>query len=99
VVEKIGNVSLEIVDVEDPSAVGNGDAELMFFIALTPEGQKLAGVGGLVTERFQLAGNGFDGRRLIVVTVESAEGPMNFWNGDRGAEARTDGGLGDWRLG
>ena len=41
--------------------------------------------------------NGFDGRRLIVVSVEGAEGPTQARNGDGGAETRADGGLGDGR--
>ena len=35
VVQKIGDVGLEVIGVEDPSAVRDGDAELMFFVALT----------------------------------------------------------------
>jgi len=37
VVEKIGNISLEGIGVEHPSAIRNGNAELMFFIAFAME--------------------------------------------------------------
>jgi hypothetical protein len=37
VVEKIGDIGFEVIGVEDPSAVRDGDAELMFFVALTVE--------------------------------------------------------------
>jgi hypothetical protein len=42
VVEKIGGIGFKGIGVEDPSTVRNGDAELMFFVALTVERQKLA---------------------------------------------------------
>jgi hypothetical protein len=77
VVEKIGDIGFEGVGVEDPSAVRDGDAELMFFVALAVERQKLAAYWA-VTQGFQRTGNGFDGRRLIVVSVEGAEGPTNL---------------------
>ena len=96
VVEKIGDIGFEVIGVEDPSAVRDGDAELMLFIAFTVERQELA-AGGL-TERLYGAGNGFDRRRLIVVTVEGAECPTEFRNGGSGAEAWADGGFGDGRL-
>ena len=44
VVEKIGDIGFEGIGVENPSAVGNGDAELMFFVALAVERQKAAAV-------------------------------------------------------
>ena len=52
-VEKIGDIGLEVVGVEDPSAVRDGDAELMFLVALTVERQKAA-YAGLVTQVIQL---------------------------------------------
>src|ERR1035437_4409448 len=96
VVEKIRDIGFEGVGVEDPSAVRNGDAELMFFVALTVERQKLA--AGRLTQRLQRTGNGFDGRRLIVVSVEGAECPAQARNAKGCAEAWADGGLGDGRL-
>ena len=73
VVEKIGDIGFEGIGVEDPSAVRDGDAELMFFIALTVERQEAA--AWRLTEFDQRSGNGFDRRCLIVVSVEGAEGP------------------------
>ena len=37
VVEKIGDIGFEGIGVEDPSAVRDGDAELMLFVALAVE--------------------------------------------------------------
>jgi len=74
VVEKIADVGLEVIGVEDPSAVRDGDAELMFLVALTVERQKAA--AGWLTLGDQRTRNGFDWRRLIVVTVEGAECPV-----------------------
>ena len=34
VVEEIGDVGFESVGVENPSAIGDGHSELMFFVAL-----------------------------------------------------------------
>ena len=96
VVEKIGDIGFEGIGVENPSAVRDGDAELMFLVALTVERQKAA--AGWLTLGDQRTGDGFDWRRLIVVTVEGAECPMKARKGDGGAEARLDGGLGDGRL-
>jgi len=50
VVEKIGDIGFESVGVENPSAVGDGDSELMFFVALTVERLKRASVRLLVAE-------------------------------------------------
>ena len=98
VIEKIGDVGLEVIDVEDPSAIRDSDAKLMFFVTLASEGEELAGVGSLAAERFELPGNGFDGRRLIVVSVEGAKRPMNLGHCDGGAETRADRGFRDRRL-
>ena len=70
----------------------------MLFVGLPVERQKDAHPRR-ATQGLQRAGDGFDGRRLIVVSVEGAEGPAELRNGEGGTEARADGGLGDGRLG
>ena len=98
VVEKIGDVGLKVIGIENPSAVRDGDAELMFFVAFTVQRDEAQALLSGVLEKSR-AGNGLDRRRLVVVSVEGAECPANFRNGDGGAEARADGGLGDGRSG
>ena len=86
VVEKIVDIGFEVVGVEHPSAVRDGDAELMFFVALAVERNESE--ARLADELMQQrAGDGFDRRSLIVVAVEGAEGPMELRHGDGGAEA------------
>jgi len=60
VVEKIGDVSLEVVGVEHPSAIRDGDAELMLFVALTVKWKESA--TGRLTLRDERARHGFDRR-------------------------------------
>src|ERR1035441_4112768 len=93
VVEEIISAGAEGVGVERPSAKRDGDAELMLFVALAMERNESA-----TTCRAQISqrpGSGEQRRRLIVVTVEGAEGPAKSGNGDRSAKARTDGALRD----
>src|SRR5271154_3464601 len=68
-VKEICGQGLEIVCVDGPAAEGNGDAELVFFVALAVqrnEAQVL--VGGELQQR---AGDGLQRRRLIKVAVKS----------------------------
>ncbi len=91
VVEEILDVGAEVVGVENPSAVRDGDAELMFFVALAVQGDEAKPLLlGVVDQRG--AGDGFDRRGLVVVSVEGAEGPVQLRDGDGGAETRADGG-------
>src|SRR5208283_3445893 len=93
VVEKIGSLGFEVVGVKDPSTVRNGDAELMFFVALAVEWQEAALRRLALGD--QRARNGLDRRSLVVVSVESAECPTQARDGDGGAETRADGGFVD----
>src|ERR1700690_2063292 len=93
VVEEIDYVGAEVVGVENPSAVGDGYAELMFFVALAVERDEPQAVG--VGKLQQRAGGGDERRRLVVVSVEGAEGPFEMGHGERGAEARADGAFGN----
>jgi hypothetical protein len=95
VVEKISHVGFEVVGIEHPSAVGDVDTELMFLVAFARQRAEsetlLLGVVDKGGTR-----NSFNRRRLIVVSVECAERPMQARHGDGCAEARLYGGLVDW---
>ena len=95
VVQKIGDVGLEGIGVEDPSAVRDGDAVLMFFVALPGKRQETA--VRWLTLLDERTGDGFDRGCLIVVSVESAEGPVQTGDGESRAEAWLDGGFRDRR--
>ena len=43
-VKEIVSIGLEVVDIENPSAIGNGDSELMFFVAFSQEREEAATV-------------------------------------------------------
>ena len=45
VIEEIGDVGSEVVSVESPSAKGDGDPELMFFVAFAVERDESADFG------------------------------------------------------
>ena len=45
VVEEVVGIGLEVVGVEHPPAVRNGDSELMFFVAFSKQGKEPATVG------------------------------------------------------
>src|SRR5579863_3313334 len=89
VVEKINHIGAKIVRVDYPSVIRNGDAKLMFLVALAVEScvsQPL--LAGEVDQR--RTGDGFDRWSLIVMSIEGAEGPSYFWNRDGGTEAWLD---------
>ena len=89
VVEEIHDVGAEVIGVEDPSAKGDGHAELMLFVALAVERNESQIVG--IGKMQQRPGSGDQRRRLIIVAIESAESPVEMRNVERGAEARADG--------
>src|SRR6266481_7047601 len=88
-VEEIASVGLEIVGVEHPPAIGDGDSELMFFVALAVKGKETTIVRG--AKLFQRASNCEERRRLVVVAVECAKGPIQAGDCNSCAEARADG--------
>ena len=92
VVEEIRDVGLEVIGVEYPSAVRDGNAELMFFVALAGQRDETQLLSLDITDQGR-SGNGLDRRRLIVMSIEGAECPPKLGDGDSGAEARADGGL------
>ena len=88
VVEEVVDARAEGVGVKRPSVVRNCDAELEFLVALSAKCGESAIV--LVAQIDQRSGGGDQRRRLIVVTVESAEGPVQARDGEGCAEARAD---------
>ena len=89
VVEEIPGAGAEGVGVERPSAKGDGDTELMLFVALAIERNEFATI--CRAQLLQRSGGSKQRRRLIVVTVEGAEGPAKTGDRDRCTEARADG--------
>src|SRR6202049_3310502 len=87
--KEIVGAGFEIVHVENPAAIGNGDSELMFFVALSAKGEETAIVQ--VAKLLQRPSNREQGRRLVVVAVEGAEGPIQAGDIQCGAETRTVG--------
>src|SRR6202140_5270241 len=90
-VEEIVSVGLEIVGVEHPAAIGYRESKLMFFVALSLKGEETTIVRS--AKLLQRSSNREEGRRLVVVAVEGAEGPIQAGDIQRCAETRTDGGL------
>ena len=93
VVEEVVDAGFEGVDVEDPAAIRDVDAELVLFVALRGQGSEgvFAGdVGGVLEHG---AGDGFNGRGLEEVAVEAAQDPVEAGDFDSGADARVDGGF------
>src|SRR6267378_3122176 len=89
VVEEIFDASEKIAGVERPSAKWNSDAKLVLFIAFSVErneAQILIACG--FEER---TGNGQQRRRLVEMSVEGAENPVNLGNPKGSAGARAGG--------
>src|SRR5450631_3255086 len=91
-VKIIVRICLEVVDVENPSAIGDCDTELMFFVALPKEWEEAAKF--LFAKLFQRTRHSEKRRCLEIVAVEGAEGPIQAGDVQRCAEARADGVLG-----
>src|ERR1700674_1063419 len=87
-VEEIVGVGFEIVRIENPTAIGNGDSELMLFVALSLKGEETTIVHR--AKLLQGTSNCEERRRLVVVAVEGAEGPIQAGDIQRCAETRTD---------
>src|SRR6202790_3849266 len=88
-VEEIVGAGFENVGGEHPSAIRDGDSELMLFVALSLKREEPTTVRS--TKLLQRAPNCEERRRLIVVAVEGAEGPIQAGDIQRCAETRTDG--------
>jgi hypothetical protein len=73
VIEEILGVGGEGIGIEDSAAKRNRHPKLMLFVAFPAERSEAA-VGGL-TKLLERAGDGDQRRSLVVVAVESAEGP------------------------
>ena len=79
---------LKGVDVEHPTVQRNGDAELVFVIALAADGAEGKTLAAGQVE--QWAGSGQERRRLIEDAVEAAEDPLQ--TRDLDGDAKTGGG-------
>src|SRR4030081_3448045 len=88
-VEEIVGAGFEIVGVEHPPAIRDGDSELMLFVALSLKREEPTTVRS--TKLLQRASNCEERRRLVVVAVEGAESPIQAGDIQRCAETRTDG--------
>src|SRR2546429_9958731 len=88
-VEEIAGVGLEIVRVENPTAIRNCDSELMLFVALSLKGEETTIVRG--AKLLQRAPKCEKRRRLVVVAIEGAEGPIQAGDIQRRAETRSVG--------
>jgi hypothetical protein len=93
VIEEIVGVGLKGVGIESPTTVGDGDAELMFFVALAVQRDKSKIV--LIDELNERTGGGKERRRLIVMAVKGTEGPFKVRNDQCCAEARAGGRFAD----
>src|SRR4029077_133438 len=91
-VKEIVRVGLEIVRVENPTTIGNGDSKLMLFVALSLKGEETTIVRG--AKLLQRAPDCEERRRLVVVAVEGAERPIQAGDIQRSAKTRSDGVLG-----
>lgn len=87
-VEKIYHVRAEVIGVNNPSVEGDGDAELMLFVAFSVKRNESQIVR--IGEFNQRAGRCNQRRRLIVVAVERSEGPVETRKVQRDTEAGTD---------
>src|SRR5882672_3602796 len=88
-VEEIFSAREKIASVERPSVKRNSDAKLVLFIAFTVERNEAQIL--IVSGLQQRTGNGQQRRRLVEMSVEGAEDPVQFGNPQRGADARTGG--------
>src|ERR1700704_3659400 len=88
-VKEIVGAGFEIVHVENPTAIGNSDSELMLFVALSLKREETTIVRG--AKLFQWASDRQQRRCLVVVAVEGAEGPIQAGDIQRCPETRTDG--------
>src|SRR5215469_8155906 len=74
VIQEIDSAGFEVIDVQSPSANRNGNAELMFLIALAMkrfEGSWIAGHGHLRQQAQHWSGERHQRRRLVKPAPES----------------------------
>src|ERR1700739_4599987 len=88
VVEEIVGAGLERVGIEQPTVEGNLHAELVLFVTLAAQRDEAGVCAVRVCER--RTGEAGERRRLVEVSVEPAEDPVEFGNLDSGPEARID---------
>ena len=88
VIEEISDIGSEVVGVENPAMVGDGYAGVMFFVALAVEFDEPDAIGIGKLEQRTRGGDKRGG--LVVMAVESAEGPVEMWHVESNAEAGAD---------
>ena len=89
VIKEISDLGVEVVSIDDPATERNGNAELALFIALAMEGEEAKIV--VVHELEQRSRGSYQRRRLIELAVKPAKDPVEAWDSDRRASARTGG--------
>ena len=92
-IEEIRRIGAKHVGIENPAAPRYVHAELFLFVALTVERDESQIVA--VRQLQQRARSGDERRRLIVVAIGSAEGPIKVRHIERNAEARANRALDD----
>src|SRR5882757_6235890 len=75
VIKVIACRSVEMAEVQAPSAYGNRNTKLVLLIALAAQGNKIDSLGQCKVE--QRPSQSFQWRALIVTTIEPAQHPMN----------------------
>src|SRR5579863_2150533 len=93
VVEPVVGAGFVVVSAECPTAIGNGDPNLPFDIALPVQRREAKVLTG--SQSLQLIGGRGKRRCLVEVAVESAERPVQVRNPDCDADARIGPVLGD----
>src|SRR4029077_1515176 len=92
-IEEITSIGFEVVGVQRPSAIRNGDTKLMLFVTLAVKRDEPAIV--VAAELKQGTGDGNQRRRLIVVAIEGPERPVEARDIRSGPKAGTDRVLGN----
>ena len=92
-IEKVFDAGVEIGFAKSPAAKRYGDAIFLLDISFAKEREEGATVATGVVE--QIAGDGVERRGLVEIGIGGAEDPIEFRDGDCGANAGIGGVLGD----
>src|SRR5260370_35784822 len=85
-IQEIVATRTEIIDIHRPSLVGQGDAKLILRVPLSQQRDKLlwdCGIIRVVYNCEQRAADCDEGRRLIELTVETSQYPVEAWESKR----------------
>src|SRR2546425_7149502 len=86
VIEKIPYAGAEIIRFDHPSADGNRDSKLMFFVAFAAQRNETKALPDCQFK--QRPQNCRERRRLIVTSIESVQNPIQTRNADGNSGAR-----------